>query len=171
MRKSAFLLLSLLLAAPLAMARDGASKGAVPAQPQPAPGVANGPACGERIKQVSNFLVSGSSKSAAFLFLPESETEQRLSSISLSVENRDAPESYASASFSPSANRACGAAYDSVTYWPQTCDTLASGIYANLKAGGKLGQHILILAAANNSRVFLMPAGSGCVAIKKELIY
>lgn len=145
-------------------------------QPKPQPQASKAdpktkvPTCGERIQQVSGFLINGSTKSTAYLFQPSSEVEKRMSSFSLAVENRDAPESYASASFAPAPATGCGSAYDSVTYWPKSCDSLAASNYANLKDAGKLGQNMRVLIAGNNAMVFMMSAGTGCVAIKKELV-
>lgn len=125
--------------------------------------------CSARINQVASFLTANS-QSGAFLFTPGAQSDQRLFSTSLEVSGPNAPPAYASASFAPNQANGCGALYETVAYWPNGCDKVAAQQFAGLKDGGKLGNRTQVLVLGPSSRVFLMPAGSGCVSIKKEVI-
>lgn len=77
---------------------------------------------------------------------------------------------YVSATFAPNQANGCGAAYDAVVYWPLACDALASKQFSSLKKIGMLKKAITVLDGGVATKVFLMPAGTGCVAIKKEIV-
>ena len=124
--------------------------------------------CAGRINQVSNFL-GFSSQAGALLMTPPSQSDQRLIPLAmeLPVEGGIA---YVSASFAPNQANGCGASYDAVVYWPQKCDVVASRQFANLKKAGRLKKDIAVLDGGVATKVLLMPAGSGCVSIKKEVV-
>lgn len=77
---------------------------------------------------------------------------------------------YVSAHFAPNQANGCGAAYDAVAYWPQKCEAVAGKRFATLKKVGQLKKDIAILDGGPALKVFLMPAGTGCVSIKKEVV-
>ncbi len=70
----------------------------------------------------------------------------------------------------PNQANGCGAAYDAVVYWPLKCDAVAAKQFASLKKVGQLKKDISVLDGGVATKVFLMPAGSGCVSIKKEVV-
>jgi hypothetical protein len=125
--------------------------------------------CTERINQVANFLTADG-KSAAFLFLPNSESDKRIFSASLEVQGNEGPSAYASMSFAPNQANGCGGLYETVVYWDKGPDELATTQFASLKRIGLLYKSIIILDAGPNAKIFLMPAGKGCVSIKKEVL-
>lgn len=128
--------------------------------------------CSARINQVSNFLGANSAGAGAFLFLPEAEADQQLSSLSMEIIGKDNKSAYISSSFAPLANGSCQASYDAVAYFSEKCDAVIKHLYAKQKDGiGKLKQNVSIVPLNTNSRVFLMAAGDGCVSIKKETVY
>jgi len=124
--------------------------------------------CVSRINQVSNFL-GYSPQAGAVLMLPPNQTDQRLVPLAMEVPT-DTGSAYVSATFAPNQANGCGAAYDAVVYWPQSCDEVASKQFATLKKVGPLRQNITMLDGGLATKVFLMPAGSGCVSIKKEVV-
>lgn len=126
-------------------------------------------ACASRVNQVTNFLSSGS-PNGAFLFAPTAPADQRLTSVSMEIANKDAPVAYASASFAPNQANGCGAVYEAVVYWPQSCDVVAAKQFGNTKKGRVLLKSVQALELEGATRIFLMPAGSGCVSIKKEVV-
>ena len=77
---------------------------------------------------------------------------------------------YASASFAPNQANGCGAIYEAIVYWPQKCDAVATKQFAQFKRGRSLQKDILVLESETPARIFLMPAGSGCLSIKKEVV-
>jgi hypothetical protein len=125
--------------------------------------------CAGRVEQVASFLTLNS-RNGAVLFVPPSQPDQRLFSTSIEIENKDAPLAYASATFAPGMANGCGTVYDSVVYWNVSCDEISTRNFAGAKRVGVLSRGIGILDAGLGSRIFLMPAGAGCVSIKKEVV-
>ena len=124
--------------------------------------------CVSRINQVSNFL-GYSPQAGAVLMLPPSQVDQRLVPLAMEVPIEGGT-AYVSATFAPNQANGCGAAYEAVVYWPQTCDEVAGKQFSALKKVGPLRQNITVLDGGLAGKVFLMPAGSGCVSIKKEVV-
>lgn len=125
-------------------------------------------ACASRINQVVTFLTTNA-KSSAFLFLPPNQPDRSIFSVSLGLEANNAPPRYASASFAPTTNGLASAVYDTVEYLPKPVSEVETKILKNLKRKGTLGKDIVILDGGPVT-VFLMPAGSGCIVIKKEVV-
>jgi hypothetical protein len=121
-----------------------------------------------RINQVTTFLTANS-KSSAFLFVPQSQPDQSIFSVSFGLEREKAAARYASASFVPTYSGQAGAVYDTVEYVAQSCADVETTTFKDLKRKGNLGKDIVILDGGPVT-VFLMPAGSGCVVIKKEVV-
>lgn len=121
-----------------------------------------------RINQVMNYISSGS-PSGAFLFMPKTLPDQSLFSASIEVQSQSGSPIYASASFAPLASGQAGAVYDAVEYLPQSCDFVEKTLYKDFRRVGLLNKDIVVLDAGS-VRIFLMPAGAGCVVIKKEVM-
>jgi len=126
--------------------------------------------CAGRINQVTNFLTAGTKGSGAFLFVPPANPDQQMFSVSMEIPTSASTFAYASASFAPNQANGCGGMYETVVYWPQNCNAVAKSNFANLKVTGVVAKNIAVLDAGVSTRIFLMPAGSGCVSIKKEII-
>ncbi len=125
--------------------------------------------CLTRINQVTNF-VTAISESGAYLFVSPDQPDTTFVSSSLEVQQKKIL-TYASASFAPVGSGGCGGVYETVTYWPDSCETVGTKGFAKLKNVGVVQKHIQILEGAGTMRMFLVPAGSGCISIKKEVIY
>jgi hypothetical protein len=124
--------------------------------------------CAGRINQVVNFL-GFTSKAGAVLMIPPAQPDSRLIPIAMEIPFEGGV-AYASASFAPNQANGCGATYDSVVYWPLSCDKVHEQQFKVLAATGKISKEISILDAGEGIKFFLMPAGSGCVSIKKEVV-
>ena len=124
--------------------------------------------CASRINQVSNFL-GFNAQSGAVLMTPPNAQDQRLIPLAMEVPT-DSGSAYVSAQFAPNQANGCGAAYDAVVYWPQKCEAVAAKQFAALKKVGQMKKDITVLDGGLATKVFLMPAGSGCVSIKKEVV-
>jgi len=156
-----------------------------PAKPQRAPTLQPSPAkvsgitnaavksgvlsCAGRVEQVANFLTANS-RSGAILFVPPTKPDQQLVSASIEIESREVPLAYGSASFAPGMANGCGTMYEAVVYWRAPCEEIASRQFPGLKRVGVLSRSIAILNGGVSTRIFLMPAGGGCVSIKKEVV-
>lgn len=124
--------------------------------------------CSARVSQVSNFL-GFSPKAGALLMVPPGQPNQAVVSVAMEVPN-PVGAAYASATFAPNQANGCGAAYDAVVYWSDTCATVAARQFPELKNIGTLRQNIAVLDGGVATKVFLMQAGAGCVSIKKEIV-
>lgn len=131
--------------------------------------VANGVlVCAGRINHVSSFL-GYTPQAGALLMTPPTQPDKRLISLAMEVQSEFGA-AYVSASFAPNQANGCGAAYDAVVYWPQKCDDVAAKQFAGMSKDGQLKKAITVLDGGMATQVFLMPAGSGCVSIKKEVV-
>jgi hypothetical protein len=126
--------------------------------------------CVDRVNQVANFLTTGDAQSGANLSVSPQGANERMVSASFEIQTPQVL-SYASAEFAPLAS-GCGATYEAVVYWKNDCDAVASKAFAQFKRVGTIKNSILALQGSSTQlRVFLMPAGAGCVSIKKEIVY
>jgi hypothetical protein len=126
-------------------------------------------ACRPLIDQTTRYLV-GSSPSSGMLFTAPENASMRIATSAIEIDNQQTL-TYASATFSPYGDAGCGITYDAVTYWKESCAEVSSKVLGKLRNLGTLGNRISMLDGGPTMRVFLMPAGTGCVQIKKEIIY
>ena len=120
--------------------------------------------CVSRINQVASFLTANV-KSGVYIFNPKGQPDQHLFSTSFELLRPDDSTLYASASFFPNQD----AVYDTVEYVNIAPEELEKTVFKNLKRVSVLKKNIILLNGGN-VKVFLMPAGSGTVVIKKEVI-
>lgn len=126
--------------------------------------------CASRVNQVVNFLAAGVQNVNTMLFMTPNNPDQQLISISMEIPSKNAVSAYASASFAPNQANGCGAVYETVVYWPLECNALAERNFSALKRIGAFSNSIVTLDGGAYTKIFLMPAGAGCVSIKKEII-
>lgn len=127
--------------------------------------------CSQRINQIANFI-GMDERAGALLISPPSQPDQRLFALAAELPKRlPGSAAYVSATFSPTPVNTCGASYDAVVYWPQGCGDLAQQIFASFRPIGTLKTDVQVLDGGPTIKVFLMPAGSGCVSIRRELVY
>ena len=125
--------------------------------------------CQERVHQVADFLASGSN-SGARLLMPTDHLNDHMVSASLEVFNGSVL-FYSNMDFAPLVAYGCDAVFETVTYWPNSCDVIAKTQFKQAQNTGKMRQYISVLTAGSNLQIFLMPAGNGCVVIKKQAIF
>ncbi|MEO8135551.1 MAG: hypothetical protein ABI831_16420 [Betaproteobacteria bacterium] len=126
--------------------------------------------CATRIDQISNFLTKGT-QASALVFLPDKEPDNSMVSVSMEVQPQGTPRAYGSATFSPNTAIGCSAMYESVQYWPESCNVVAAKYFKGAVSSGSIGGEIGMLTIGPAARVFLMrTTGSSCVSIKKEVI-
>jgi hypothetical protein len=125
-------------------------------------------ACAGRLEQVSAFL-GFSPRAGAVLMTPPAEPDRSLVPLVMELPT-EFGSAYASASFAPNQANGCGATYDAVMYWPQKCAVVAAKQFNGLKPLGQLKKDVSVLDGGVSTKVFLMPAGAGCVSIKKEVL-
>ncbi len=120
--------------------------------------------CVSRINQVVTFLTANT-QSGVFIFPVQQQPDQHIFSTSFELLTSDDSTIYATASFFPNQD----AVYDTVEYVNKGSDELEKTVFKNLKRVGVLKKDIVLLDGGA-VKVFLMPAGSGTVVIKKEVV-
>jgi hypothetical protein len=125
--------------------------------------------CAGRINQVTNFLAAGVKDAGYMMFYPKNKPDQQMTSISMELPLKDNT-AYASASFAPGQENYCGGMYETVVYWPNKCPEVAEKQFGALKKAEGLAKNIGVRDGGESMKVFLMPAGTGCVSIKKEIV-
>ncbi len=101
--------------------------------------------------------------------IPPTQPDSRLIPVAMEIPFEGGV-AYASASFAPNQANGCGATYDSVVYWPLACDKVRETQFNALQEAGKMSKEISIMDGGPELKVFLMPAGNGCISIKKEVV-
>ena len=124
--------------------------------------------CASRINQVSQFLGFGA-HTGAMLMLPPNQPDQRIVPMIMEVP-QDKLSTYVSVTFAPNQANGCGATYDAVNYWPDSCDAVAAKQFSSFNKLNPLRQNTMVLDGGIAMKIFLMPAGNGCVSIKKEVV-
>ncbi len=124
--------------------------------------------CLPRIDQVVNFLSAGG-QTGAMVFASPVDADNRLSSVGLEVLGSNGL-SYIDTGYAPNVS-GCDAMYQTVTHWTNACDEVARVAFPSFKKATVLRQYITVLDGGPSAKVFLMPAGAGCVSIKKEVLY
>ena len=103
------------------------------------------------------------------MFLPPNNPDMQLVSVSLEIPLKDSA-AYASASFAPNRAGGCAGIYETVVYWPYKCGEVAEKNFGVFKKAGALSKNITVLNGGESMKIFLIPAGSGCVSVKKEVV-
>ena len=120
--------------------------------------------CVSRINQVATFL-SANNQTGVFIFKPKAQPDQHVFTTSFELIRGDESTIYASASFFPNKD----AVYDTVEYVDKSPEELEKTVFMNLKKVGVIKKNVIVLDGGA-VKVFLMPAGSGTVVIKKEVV-
>jgi len=63
----------------------------------------------------------------------------------------------------------CAGMYEQVIYWSQLCNVIKSTVFAKFTGDHVLLRDVQVSASGPALEVYLTPAGSGCVSVKKEL--
>lgn len=122
----------------------------------------------KRINQVASYII-GNNKYGASIFFPKFQSDESLISLSLEICDENSISAYASASFSPYPGKNTSAVYDIVQYSENTPRAIRESVYKNVKTEKVLEKNIIMLDAGA-VKIFLMPAGKGCIIIKKEVV-
>lgn len=126
--------------------------------------------CAARVEQVSRFLGFGP-QAGAYLMPPPAPADQRLFSLQMELPAGGTGHSFVDMSFAPQQANGCGATYQTVTYWSESCETVGSQQFATLKPSQALQRDVTVLNVGPMTKVFLMRAGTaGCISIKKEIV-
>jgi len=120
--------------------------------------------CLKRINQVATFLTANA-RSGVLILPSKNQPDQHIFSASFEILPPDESVIYASASFFPNGD----SVYDTVQYVDKSCEELQKTVFKHLTRKNVLKKNIILLDGGA-VKVFLMPAGSGCIVIKKEIV-
>ena len=127
--------------------------------------------CAARVEQVSRFLGFGP-QAGAHLMTPPAPPDQRLFSLQVELPAGATGNSLVDMTFAPGQSNGCGATYQTVTYWQQSCEAVGSQQFANFKPSQPLQRDVTVLNVGPMTKMFLMRAGAaGCISIKKEIVF
>lgn len=124
--------------------------------------------CANQIQKVTDFLTS-KSRTGTTVFPLAGNADDSLVSISSEIASGKVL-TYAGASFAPRAD-GCSAVYEQVSHWQNTCEEVFAAQYPGFKPMGVLQQQIKVFYNNPATRVMMVPAGTGCVVIKKEIVH
>lgn len=126
--------------------------------------------CAARVEQVSRFLGFGP-QAGAHLMPPGAPADQRLFSVQMELQAGAGGNSFVDMSFAPQQANGCGATYQTVSFWPQSCETVGNEQFAGLKPSPPMQRDVTVLNVSPSTKVFLMRAGNaGCISMKKEIV-
>ena len=63
----------------------------------------------------------------------------------------------------------CSGMYEQVVYWSQPCDVIKATIFAKFTGEHLLLRDVKVSDSGPALELYLTPAGTGCVSVKKEL--
>lgn len=124
--------------------------------------------CAGQVRKVTQFLTAGS-RSGTTIFPSAANPDDSLLSISSELITGDVL-SYAEANFAPRAD-GCSAMYEHVAHWKEGCDAVHAAKYRDFKPQGVMQQYIKVYYNTPSVRLMMVPAGTGCVVIKKEVLH
>lgn len=64
----------------------------------------------------------------------------------------------------------CSGSYEQIITWPQSCAVLKTTVFAAFKSERPLFRTVRQSELTPGIQLYLLPAGTGCVSVKKELI-
>lgn len=127
--------------------------------------------CLSRINQITTFVTNASRHQGIVQLPPRAKINQGMINNAIAV-NTGNNTSVVSTYFAPgTAPNECNGAYSAVTYWNASCTLVAKNNFATFPAKDSLMQAVAVLDGGPNVRVMLLPAGSGCISIKQEIVY
>jgi hypothetical protein len=128
--------------------------------------------CVARINQVTGFVTGNNANSGMVLTSGNKDANTNITSSVIEVEGGGTT-SFVSTSFAPGPGSAdCSGTYDAVVYWATSCAQVATTNFGTFKPSPRpLLKAVNMLDGGPFVKVFLMPAGTGCVSIKKEMVF
>ena len=63
----------------------------------------------------------------------------------------------------------CAGMYEQIIYWSLPCETVRTTTFAKFTGEHALLRNVRVSDAGPALQVYLTPAGSGCISVKKEL--
>lgn len=125
--------------------------------------------CQAHIQQVADFLTKGADSAVSLMLPPDHINDHMISSSMEVFDGRTL--FYANMDLAPLVAYGCDTSFETVMYWPANCDLVAKTQFKGTQNNGKMKHAILFLSYGPSLQIYLMPAGPGCVSIKKQGIF
>ena len=121
--------------------------------------------CATKVQQASNFLFEG--QDANFIVQPLGPDADRWPTV-IVIESNDPAGGHSRLS-TLMVGADCSGMYQQVIYWPKACSYIKSTVFAGFTGERALLREVQVSDAGAALQLYLTPAGSGCISIKKEL--
>lgn len=156
-----FTSLSLLIASSIACAET------IPAESAQKNGIKT---CLPAIKKFSAFLIGEGTNYGSNSTWGSNDPDKKMFVSQIEKTHKNGDPELITMYVAPTTSGLCGAAYERVSYWPNTCMKVAKETFASFEYKGELNESITHLTKDGNP-LFLMKAGNGCITIKQEIVY
>lgn len=126
-------------------------------------------ACAPRMQEAADFLFEG--RSAAIRVQPLGPDANRWPTL-VTIESShpaNGTTRFSTLMIAPAGS--CSGFYQQVIVWPQPCAAVKKEIFGSYTGDRALLRNVRISELNAGLQVALMPAGTGCVSIKKELLH
>ncbi len=121
--------------------------------------------CAQRVQQAMNFLFDG--QPARFVAQPLGPDSDRWPTVFM-VESADPAGGHTRLStlmISPG----CAGMYEQIIYWSEPCSSVKASVFAKYTGEHAMLREVKVSDSGPALQVYLTPAGSGCLSVKKEL--
>lgn len=125
--------------------------------------------CLPAVQNVSQFLHEGKSHGAHSTWATKNPDKQMFAS---TIERTYSDGAQIMSIFvAPVPTGACATAYERIVYWDKSCLALAKDTFSDFQYKGELNKFVTYLSKkSGGGSVYLMPAGSGCISVRRETI-
>lgn len=123
--------------------------------------------CAPIIKRVAEFLIEDGD---AGFRLKSLGNDADTAPVTLSLETRHkalGTTRYSTIMIVPQAN--CSGYYEQSIFWPMACPDVKANNFANFPPAAFLHSAVALSEASQTVQLALMPAGAGCMSVKKEI--
>ena len=121
--------------------------------------------CAPKVQQAMNFIFDG--QPARFVAQPLGPDSDRWPTVFV-IESADPAGGHTRLS-TLTVSPGCAGMYEQVIYWTQPCASIKTSVFAKFNGEHVLMRDVKVSDDGPALQVYLSPAGSGCVSVKKEL--
>ena len=125
--------------------------------------------CAAQLQQIVDFLLEG--QDGNFTFQPLGPDTNRWPVVVTLESSHPALGRTRLATIIASPGQGCSGMYQQTIYWAEPCDTLKRTTFAGFQSPHPLSREVQVSEANAGLQLYLMPAGAGCVSVKKELFH
>ena len=124
--------------------------------------------CLSEIKGITDFIIANKPHGSHSTWSSKN-TDESIYSSTIEI-NHTNDLNVTSIFITPTINNKCSIAYERVAYLGKSCIALSKEDFSKFDYKGELNKTVSILSRESGGHLYLMPAGEGCIAIRKEII-